>query len=246
MNSSFNESGWYTDHPEWGDEVLRIKNGTVKNPMEINWFLACLLGLFCWFGFPLNFEIIIRILYDKTMRLKPQYIIKLGIAFSAIAMLTTNVIAILHFIIGPNETICHFFVTCLMGVPYNCFLLNYFLSSIDCFIAITFPIWHLTRVTPRRVVYGLIVLNLAMILAIELPFISGSLEVRCALQPSHGLVLNGTASVSFVLCFIFCCVDFVITWFNLPRSSRAFAVPSDDPTTVQVEFEMQGLLELVF
>ena len=63
------------DRPEWGDEVLRNKDLSVVYPMEINKLLAWILGAFCLFGFPLNFEIVIHILYDKSMRLKPRYII---------------------------------------------------------------------------------------------------------------------------------------------------------------------------
>ena len=52
-------------------------------------------------------------------------------------------------------------------------------------IAITFPFRHLTQVTPRRVVYGLIGLNLTMALTVKFQFISGMLlEVRCAFQMS--------------------------------------------------------------
>ena len=93
-------------------------------------------------------------------------------------------------------------------------------------MAISFPLWHLAKITPLRVVYGLIGLNLAMALAMEWPFISGVLEVRCALQLSHGLYINGTSSILFVLCFIFYCVDFAIARLHIYRwdSSRAIAV----------------------
>ena len=57
----------YADHPEWGDEVLRNNDDSVKHPMEINLFMAWLLGAICFVGLALNFEIIIRILYDRTM-----------------------------------------------------------------------------------------------------------------------------------------------------------------------------------
>ena len=127
-----------------------------------------------------------------------------------------------------------------MGISYNCFLLNHFLSLIDCFVAIVFPLWHLVNVTPRRVVNGLIGLNLAMALAMEWPFVSGMLEVRCALQATHGIIINGTSCVTFILCLVFYCIDFAITWFHLPRSSRAIDVPSANPTAV-IEMELQEL-----
>ena len=230
----------YTDHPEWGDQVLRNRDDSVKHPMEINLFMAWLLGAICFVGLPLNFEIIIRILYDRTMQLKPRYIIQLGVAFSDVFILSAIVIVVLHFCFGPNEMICHIFVSFFMGISYNCFLLNHFLSLIDCFVAIVFPLWHLVNVTPRRVVNGLIGLNLAMALAMEWPFVSGMLEVRCALQATHGIIIDGTSCVTFILCLVFCCIDFAITWFHLPRSSRAIDVPSANPTAV-IQMELQEL-----
>ena len=99
----------------------------------------------------------------------------------------------------------------------------------------------MTKVTPRRVIYGLIGLNLAMALAMEWPFIIGALEVRCALQFNQGLYANGTSSVLFVLCFILCCVDFVVTWLHIPRceSSRVVAVAYSpaDPTAAVVAIQ---------
>ena len=167
----------------------------------------------------------ICILCDTKMRLKPRYIVQLGIAFSDLFVLFGIAIVIFHFSFGPNETVCNFYVAFFLGVPYNCFFLNYFLSLIDCFVAMVFPFWHLAKLTPRRVVCGLIGLNLVMALAMKWQFISGILEVRCALQPRHGFVVNRTFFISFILCFIFCCFDFLIAWFHLPRSSRTVPLP---------------------
>ena len=84
---SFSENVSLIDRPEWGDEVVRNQDQTVKHPLEINAFMAWILGALCFFGFPLNFEIILRIFYDKTMRLKPRYITQLGVAFSDLFIL---------------------------------------------------------------------------------------------------------------------------------------------------------------
>jgi len=225
---------FFFDRPEWGDQVMRNKDKSVVHPMKINEPLAWILGTICLFGFPLNFEIVIHILYDQTMRLKPRYVIQLAIAFSGVLILLTNVVLIINFYFGPNEILCHLFVSFLMGVPYNCFILNYFLYLIECFVAIAFPLWHRVYVTPRSVVYGLIGLNSALVLAMLWPFITGIISVRCAFQPSHDLILNSTASVFFILCFVFLCINYVITWthlhrFSLPSSSAAVAIPSPTP-----------------
>ena len=226
---NYSGSFFLDHHPEWGDEVLRKKDQSVQHPLEINEPFAWVLGVICVVGFALNFEIIVHILYDKNMLLKPKYIIQLAIAFSGLLILFAIAIVVINFCFGPSDFLCHFFVAFLMGISYNCFLLNYSLFLIECFVAISFPIWHLVYVTPRRVVYGLIGLNLVMAMAMEWPLIIGTIPVRCALQPSHGLYLNGTASILFGLSFAFCFIDFVIAWLYLPRSSSqqaAVIIPS--------------------
>ena len=224
MSYYFNNSSLsYTDHPEWGDQVVRNQEDSesVKHPLEINLFMACLLGLICFFGFPLNFEIIIRILYDKVMRLKPRYIIQVAVALSGVFILVALSLVVVHFCFGPSETLCHIFVAFFMNISYNCFLLNYFLYLFECFVSIAFPLWHLSEVTPRRVVYGLVGFNLTMAFAMEFPFISALFQVRCALQFSQGFYANGTSFVLFVLCLLFCCINFVITWFHLPLQTTS-------------------------
>ena len=216
------------DHPEWGDEVARNKDRTVKHPMEINEPLAWILGTICLAGLSVHCEIIIHILYDKAMRLQPKYVVQLAIALSGLLILSDIALVILHFCFGSNEIVCHFFVSFLLGISYNCFLLNYSLSLIECFVSITFPLWHRVYVTPRRVVYGLIGLNSTVALAMEWPIITGIVPVRCALQFDHGLYINGTSFVLFTMSLVFCCIDFVITLLHLRHqlpSSVAAAVP---------------------
>ena len=175
---NYSDSFFLDHHPEWGDEVLRKKDQSVQHPLEINEPFAWVLGVICVVGFALNFEIIVHILYDKNMLQKPKYIIKLAIAFSVLLILFAISIVVINFCFGPSDFLCHFFVAFLMGISYNCFLLNYSLFLIECFVAISFPIWHLVYVTPRRVVYGLIGL---MAMAMEWPLIIGTIPVRCAL-----------------------------------------------------------------
>ena len=224
MNNKINDTVNFTgvlidDRPEWGDQVLRHKDQSVVHPIKINEFLAWILGTICLFGFPLNFEIIIHILYDQTMRLKPKYIIQLAIVFSGVLILLAIGVIIFNFCFGPYEILCHLFVSFFLGISYNCFILNYFLYLIECFVAIAFPLWHRVYVTPRPVVYGLIGLNLILALAMEWPFICGMIPVRCAIQPSHGQIINSVWPVLFILSLVFLCINYAITWTHLPRSS---------------------------
>ena len=127
----------YLDRLEWGEEIVRNQDRSVMHPLEINEPLAWVLGTICLFGFPLNFEIIAQILYNKTMRLKSRYIVQLAVAFSGLFILFNIALVVLHFCYGPNETVCHFFIAFLMGISYNCFLVNYFLSLIKYWMRTT-------------------------------------------------------------------------------------------------------------
>ena len=100
--------------------------------MEINLSLACFITSISFFGFPLHFEIIIRILYDETLRTKLLYIIQLAIVFFHYFN-PRNLFHIhyIDFVIGPTEFLCHIFISFFAGIPYNCFLLHYLLYLID-------------------------------------------------------------------------------------------------------------------
>jgi len=71
------------------------------SPFDVtNRYLVSFLGVLCWLGVPLNFEIILRIVYDKVLRQKLRYILQLSTTFSSLFTLFTNTIEIVHFVFG--------------------------------------------------------------------------------------------------------------------------------------------------
>ena len=62
----------YLNRSEWSEEELRNKDKSVMHPLQINQTLAFILIIICIFGLPLNLEMIVQILYNKTMRLKSR------------------------------------------------------------------------------------------------------------------------------------------------------------------------------
>ena len=233
------------EHADWGDDILRDQQGKVVNPMAMNAYLAVILGVLCCVGFPLNFTVFNRIVNDKKMRERPRYILELAIVFSGIFTLCMNVVQIVHYLLslqfGASEWLCHFYVVVFMGLPYVTLLFNCFLSLIDCFTAITFPLWHRHKVTARAVVYWLIGLNLVVALAVKWAFISATIPVRCAFQPSHGLTIRWTESVLIAVSVVVLVLDFFKTWQLLPRAARAVTVPKLCSPTVE---QQQVLIEM--
>ena len=237
------------EHADWGDDILRDQQGKVVNPMAMNAYLAVILGVLCCVGFPLNFTVFNQIVNDKKMRERPRYILELAIVFSGIFTLCMNVVQIVHYLLslqfGASEWLCHFYVVVFMGLPYVTLLFNCFLSLIDCFTAITFPLWHRHKVTARAVVYWLIGLNLVVALAVKWAFISATIPVRCAFQPSHGLTIRWTESVLIAVSVVVLVLDFFKTWQLLPRAARAVPVVTLRPPPPEEPQQQQELIELV-
>ena len=230
------------EHPEWTD-VVRNKDGTVKNPLALtSIYIVAFLSVLCWFGFPLNFEVISRIVYDKTLRIKPRYILQLGTTFSSFFTLFTNTVDIIHYIFGPNDFLCKIFIF-TVGWSYGTFLFNFLLSLIDCFVAITFPLWHRRNVTPRLVIFWSIVLNLALMLAMKWMFIGLVVPLRCAIQLSHAFTVHLVLFLLVILCVVFLCIDYALTWRQLPRSSIPVRqTPRQTAAPTMEEIEMVDLI----
>ena len=195
-----NNSESLLEQIEWGDVVRRF-DCSVQHPLNFNLYIIVFLSALCSLGFPLNIEIVHRIVYDHNLHSKSHYIIKLFMTISSLFTLFTNVVQIFHFIFRRNaqysNQICNFYVS-IVVLSYGTFLFNLFMSLIDCCVMITFPSWHERKVTPRRVVYSLIFLNVSLVMAMKWMFISRVLPVVCAVQILHKFTLR-VAIVSLLL-----------------------------------------------
>ena len=215
-----------SDPIDWGDVVRRF-DSSVLHPIELNVCFVLFLFAICAFGFPLNFEIVYRIVYENNLHSKSHYIIKLFMTFSSLFTLFTNVVQICHFIFRRSEQfseqLCNFFIS-IVGLSYITFLFNLFMSLIDCCVLINFPLWHERKATPRRAVYSLIVLNVSLVMAMKWMFISRVLPVVCAVQTLHQFTLKVTVVTLLLSCVIVLCVNFILIWRLLPEASMAIAI----------------------
>ena len=214
-------------HSDWNDVVVNTEGGAFKYSLALNKYFAIILGVsICFAGFPINFDILTRILIDKTLRKKPRCILQLFATLSSIFVLSLNGLKLIYFVLGPFDLLC-LFIMSIVGLPYNHLLFNLFLSFFDCFIAITFPLWQRRNVTVRLILFCLIVLNLLLALAIKWIFITGQLPVLiCALQTNHFLPMEVSALVLLVLCVVSLIGVFIQTWGVLPWPSRSIPLPT--------------------
>ena len=191
------------------------------------------LSIICWFGFPLNFEIIYRIVYDNVLRRKPRYVIQLFVNLSSLLTLFTTCTQICHFIFRRNaqfsNQLCYFYVS-IIGVACANLFFNTLVWLIDSFVMINFPMWYERKVTPRRVVFWLTILNLVLAVAMKWMFIGRVLPIACAIQTKHALTLRVTLLSLVLFCILFLLLNFVSVWNLLPQVSRAVPVGSRPST----------------
>ena len=212
------------DHPEW-DDVLRTRNGTVKHPaMEINIHLVVDLCFIAWLGSPFNLKIVFRILGDKLLRRRPHYLIHLFTIFSCFCILLNNFFSVALFILRAKgkgvemSAFCHYYVI-TSGWSYVSLLFNIFLSLVDSFVAVLFPMWHHRKLTPRRVVLALVALNASIGLVLNWQFVTGASPLRCAIQVDQAETIRTTEFVLFVSCIVFYCIDYLIAWKVIPAAT---------------------------
>lgn len=190
------------------------------NIIEItNIYVALILGTFCLFAFPLNLEIGLKIVYDKTMRRTPRYVIQLFTTLSNLLTLVMNALQIVHYATKPNEgALCRFLVL-IFGWSYATFLFNLFLSLIDICVALVLPFWHRRQVTRRRLVCGLIGLNLSLAVVVKWPFIGRVLPLSCVIESLHATTIQETGIFLFSSCFVFLFIDFILICLSTDRAA---------------------------
>ena len=212
-----------SEEANWG-EVVRKSDCSVLNPLELDKSIIVVLTIICAFGFPLNFEIIYRIVYDKVLRSQSRYVIQLFSTTSSLATFFTIFVQICYFFLRrfdqASEHLCHLF-TSIVGLSYGTFFLNLLASLIDSFVSTNFSNWHKKKVTPGRVVFCLSVLNLALIVAMKWVFISQSLPLVCALQSLHAVNLEFPILFLFISSIFFLFLNLISVWRLLPRASKA-------------------------
>ena len=212
-------------HPEWGNDVVRNKDGTVKNPMEMtNVYCVFFLFIVCWIGAEINWKFTNQTLYNDHLKWRPCYIIQLNAnVFSNVSIFLTNAISLFLFSSRGYEDFCHLYSP-MTAWCYSSFLFNILLSLIEACVLIVAPLWHEKHLRKCVVIFWVIELNLALALIINWQFIGGWSPLRCAIQVDHAEFVRMVIIFLFICCVIFCAIDSVLMWrLNKPRRSSTDA-----------------------
>ena len=216
------------ENADWGD-VVRKPDCSVQNPLDVNVYFILFQGFICVVGFPINFEIVYRIVYDKVLLRKSRYVIQLFSTVSNLFTLFTNILQIVYFIFRKNkelsQKLCHIYVS-IFALSYGVFFLNLLASLIDSFVSTNFSILHKKKFTRRRVIYCLSFANLALIVVMKWVFISQIVPVHCAIQPIHAKNIQFTIVPLFISSIFSLIVNFVFILRLLRRASRINQTPN--------------------
>jgi len=128
-------------------EVLGANN----EPLFMDTFIAVGHLICACFGIPLNVTVIFFIIFRRRLRRQPRILIWIGIGFSNIFFLLSNILEPIGYYFSTEATelcLVHFF---LLGFPGASFLMYNFLSLVDRYLSIFHPVWYRRCVTVRLV-----------------------------------------------------------------------------------------------
>ena len=220
-----NSSNNHSSGPQWSD-VIRNKDGSVRDPAKINTLLFIIDCTCVIIGLPLNLYIAIKIMFKRRLYSKPRNIFQLSFAFCNIfSLAVTNILEIIyHSVLTKNETICLFYVS-FGALPCFLFFFNLLLSLIDRYVAMYNPLWHRRKVTVKNVIFWLLILNLALAVGVKWIYVGQHVPLRCEIQVRHIVTVQAVQCVLFVLCICFHITDYVKTCQLLPQPSGIVSVP---------------------
>ena len=159
----------------------------------------------CLVGLPANLIIVFRIILKERLYSKPRNILLLNITLCNIHTLIIDLIEMVHYL-RPSEETCLAYIS-LIGLSYDLFFFNVFLSLLDRYVAISHPMWHRQKVTVSQVIVWTLGLNVSLVLAIKWIFIRGTVPFICANQLSHAIALQVPAIVFLILSIVFFAID---------------------------------------
>ena len=140
--------------PESWLDVLREKNGSVKNPIEVDKFIFSVDCICCLVGLPINMVIAVKILLEERLYNKPRNILLLdNILCNIFTLFTASVEMVYYF--WSQKSVCIVY-SAIVGLSYVLFFLNLLLSLIDTYVVITNPFWHRRKVTLKVIPNNLI------------------------------------------------------------------------------------------
>lgn len=159
------------------------------------------------FGIPINLVIILFIVAQRHLRRQPRNIIWIGICFSNISVLFTNIIELIGFF-SPEMELCHIRFL-LIGYPVASLLMNHLFSLVDRFISIFHSVLYRRRVTVRLVLGIQVVAFILLFLLMKPHYIFGLIQVRCNVVPP----LDRTIYFGFISFLVTLCLTGQLTLY---------------------------------
>ena len=173
--------------------------GVVKSPLDSSLGLIIFELVCCVFGIPLNMTITSSILRSMWISCKPRNVFQLGIILSNFCSFVRSIIDIFYFF-SPSELTCKTFIAFSI-LPDAFLLFQSFLSLVDRFVAIRFPLWHRAKVT---VPLAILLVSFGFVLqigTIKFMYIAQLVPITSRLRTFERTVNLFSMLVPFVLCF---------------------------------------------
>ena len=187
---------------ESGGTKKNLLTGMTLLTSVIHCFLGCV-------GIPINGFIVYAIVRVEELRNQTRYILLLGMLVGNILIFVILFDEVAYFV-SPSENLCKFY-RALLGLPYLIFSVNYLLVLIDNYIAISRPVWHLTRCTIRNVIPCQIGSNLLVCLIAKFFYFIGLITLSCEPTLKSRVLGVSTLTILITSCVILKIIIFIKT-----------------------------------
>ena len=197
----------------WGAKTLG-QGVTNRIPVENNVYIISF-EIFCFvIGLPLNLNMVWSIVTRETLNCSPRNMFVLGISVSSLAAFIQPMIEVIHFF-APSDLTCRVYAA-VLSLP-DCFLLmNIFLSLIDRYVALEYPLWHHSKMTVKMGV-GVIIACFFLIIGLcKFVYIAQLVPLECKIVIIERMIMSWTLIVLFFLCL----ATRVMVYFQTKRILR--------------------------
>ncbi len=201
-------------------------------------------------GFPLNLFVAGAIIVRNALH-RPRHICWLGVTFSSLFAQLLSLNELLSIYIIPESKLICWTLTVFAGIPYATLFQNLFLCLLDRFVAITYPIWHKSKVTVSRIVKAqLIGVLLVSVLFKISTFVDDTLtNINCHQQVTHGKTTIFTLTLYVALCLAAQIIVYFKTKMYVVKQREGqcghFCSLVRLPTPIRSQIERRASLDLV-
>ncbi len=196
-------------------------DGEIKSAIYIDLSLLVLKIISCVLGIFLNMTAILVVLMKQDLNItrKPRDVFVLATLFSNLLMCIPALLEIVYFYYPTNELICLFFVA-TSGLPEVFISQSNFLSLLDRFLDIQYPLWYSNKITIPWSILWTAVSFVVAIFVNKFPYIFQLVELDCHIHFVSNRIPLISSGIFFVLCVIFRVIIFLKTR-NLIKGNKA-------------------------